>query len=152
MSHISLGDIPMSELAHHGVKGMKWGVRRTPEQLGNKKPKKPKKKKITNHDIKSARVRQTERKMKVALATMNLNSATAAGSGVSDKGQKAAAKAYSKALSEYRNNPDFMTSRRFTTMEKVGVGVASNVLMPGIGTIPALAIIGINSKHTRSGS
>ena len=27
------------ELAHYGVKGMKWGVRRTPEQLGRKSTK-----------------------------------------------------------------------------------------------------------------
>lgn len=26
----------LNELAHHGVKGQKWGVRRTPEQLGHK--------------------------------------------------------------------------------------------------------------------
>lgn len=26
------------ELYHHGIKGMKWGVRRTPEQLGHRKP------------------------------------------------------------------------------------------------------------------
>lgn len=26
-----------SELKHYGVKGMKWGVRRTPEQLGHKR-------------------------------------------------------------------------------------------------------------------
>lgn len=34
----------LNDIYHHGVKGMKWGVRRTPEQLGYKpKPKKPKK-------------------------------------------------------------------------------------------------------------
>lgn len=32
----------MSELHHYGVKGMKWGVRRTPEQLGHKNLKKAK--------------------------------------------------------------------------------------------------------------
>ena len=26
---------PTDVLAHHGVKGQKWGVRRTKEQLGN---------------------------------------------------------------------------------------------------------------------
>lgn len=26
----------MSEIYHHGIKGMKWGVRRTPEQLGHR--------------------------------------------------------------------------------------------------------------------
>lgn len=27
----------MSYLMHHGIKGMKWGVRRTPEQLGHRR-------------------------------------------------------------------------------------------------------------------
>lgn len=29
----------MSYLMHHGIKGMKWGVRRTPEQLGRRREK-----------------------------------------------------------------------------------------------------------------
>lgn len=29
----------MSYLMHHGIKGMKWGVRRTPEQLGHQREK-----------------------------------------------------------------------------------------------------------------
>lgn len=34
MSVFTVGDL----LQHHGVKGQKWGVRRTPEQLGHKPP------------------------------------------------------------------------------------------------------------------
>lgn len=58
MSYNSLGDIPVGELKHYGVKGMKWGVRRTPEQLGNRKPKK---KKVTTKDISEARSRHNSR-------------------------------------------------------------------------------------------
>lgn len=39
-------------LAHHGVKGMKWGVRRTPEQLGNRVSKLQSRNKSLSSDIK----------------------------------------------------------------------------------------------------
>ena len=37
-----------NELYHHGVKGMKWGVRRNPEQLGRKASTAKKRKNNTN--------------------------------------------------------------------------------------------------------
>lgn len=37
-------DTPVGELSHYGVKGMKWGVRRTPEQLGRARAKRSYKK------------------------------------------------------------------------------------------------------------
>lgn len=47
------------ELYHYGVKGMKWGVRRTPEQLGHKKRLKKSQKrdtiKVTGHAATSKR-------------------------------------------------------------------------------------------------
>lgn len=32
-----MGDLNNTELYHHGIKGQKWGVRRSPEELGYKK-------------------------------------------------------------------------------------------------------------------
>ena len=29
--------VPNNELYHHGIKGQKWGIRRTPEQLGHRR-------------------------------------------------------------------------------------------------------------------
>lgn len=44
----------MTELYHHGIKGMKWGIRRTPEQLGHPRSTRRKSK---SKDYKRASVR-----------------------------------------------------------------------------------------------
>lgn len=36
MSNYEKGDLMSKELTHYGILGMKWGVRRTPEELGHK--------------------------------------------------------------------------------------------------------------------
>lgn len=41
----------MDELMHHGVKGMRWGIRRTPEQLGNRVTKLTERNKELNRDV-----------------------------------------------------------------------------------------------------
>ncbi len=52
LEHMALYPV---ELYHHGVKGMKWGVRRTPEELGHKKKvAKPVKNDILNEKHKSS--------------------------------------------------------------------------------------------------
>lgn len=53
----------MSELYHHGIAGMKWGVRRTPEQLGHRSGKKmtdEKKQEIKNRLIRSSGSRSSK--------------------------------------------------------------------------------------------
>lgn len=44
LNYLEYSDKIMDELEHHGIKGMKWGVRRTPEQLGHRKEKRAKNK------------------------------------------------------------------------------------------------------------
>lgn len=54
----NLGDIPARELEHYGVKGMKWGVRRSQEQLDRSAGRR---KKPSSSEIKEARSRHNKR-------------------------------------------------------------------------------------------
>lgn len=62
-------DEELAELEHHGIKGMKWGVRRTPEQLGHKSVKKKKPSIFANvkkkrQKAKKLKIKEAEKKKK----------------------------------------------------------------------------------------
>lgn len=57
-----------NELAHHGIKGQKWGVRRTPTQLGHRPSKKEAKKKGTQKSVKD----MTDEELRAAINRVKL--------------------------------------------------------------------------------
>ena len=61
------------EIWHHGIKGMKWGVRHTPEQLGHKTGSKSAKKDDSHEDYKNAHDNKSVRKMSDAELRTRLN-------------------------------------------------------------------------------
>lgn len=61
------------EIWHHGVKGMKWGVRHTPEQLGHRTKSKQAKTDDTHEDYKKAHDSKSVKKMSDAELRARLN-------------------------------------------------------------------------------
>lgn len=103
----------LEELAHHGVKGMKWGQH---------------KKKYTTSEIATARIRQQSRAHELNNTAAKLNLA-------SGKQADTLAKKYAKMADEFNKNPDRAVAARMTRGEKA-------VLLLTGGPIGALVIAG----------
>lgn len=119
-------------LAHFGVPGMKWGVRRSNSSDGtNSNPKKPPK--PTTAEIKTARFNQAQRLRKTEEAHAEL--LVARGRKQTEKAEKE----FLRRVSDLNNNPDFRTSQRMTTGEKVTTGILLGVLGVSLAG-PAIAL------------
>jgi len=127
-----MGQIDMTPeefLAHHGVKGMKWGVHKKEgstsagDQIAAKK-------KVTSRDIYDARAKTASRQRQLNAQVDKTNLATG-------KAQKQEAKKLNDMSLEFLKNPDRATAQRMTTGEKVGLAVLA-VAIPGFGTAAAV--------------
>lgn len=112
------------ELVHYGVKGMKWGVKRSRDSKRVSSSKQFKK------DFPTRRARRDEiRRARASVAKADIDFQFAPN-----------AQARRNAANVYLNNPDRVTARRLTAGEKavaallVGTGVAAAPVAAGVAT------------------
>lgn len=125
-------------LAHYGVKGMRWGVRKLDN--GNRTKVRPKR--ASYDDIRSARRRQTARESAIEEARDRIKAAPKGSAAASKAGE-----AHQKAVSEYLNSPDRVTANRLLKGEKVALGVLAAFGGP-IGVAAVGAGVGVNRRAT----
>ena len=122
-------------LRHYGVKGMKWGVRRTQKQLADSKAVTSKKGEARKQAIKDARSRDATR---AAAVTKQQRAADVA------KGKDKAKELVKldKLKNERISNPDFVNSNYLTRGEKTIVGLSYVFLTPVGGLVAAGGSVG----------
>jgi hypothetical protein len=129
---------PLDEdlLIHFGVKGMRWGHRKSSSDSGSgAPPKKPVKKKITSETIREARATHHARMTQLVLADQKVRLAT------TKKGKDAALKIVEKYAKQMANSDDARIANKMTRGEK------TIALLVG-GPLGAV-VIGANAFTTR---
>lgn len=154
----------MSEdIYHYGIKGMKWGVRRSPVELSRTSAKrealrsnvKGMTSKQRTEKIRSARERQAKRQVevfsnynKVKKAKKELKLVQKGGKDsaikAKQKGLEAAKKELKRSKDRYINTKDFHMSNRTTRGEKAAIVIVSS-FVPGLGYMGGASVIGINA-------
>lgn len=144
---------PLEELTHYGVKGMRWGVRRSDAQLAKatkpkgKAGKEPSKSKQKTNRIKQARGRSAKQEVRVQKAKAELLLAE------NDKQRKGAAKKLETEYGKYVNSPDRTTAARMTRGQKAAVGAGAllaTVMTTPVGGAAFLAGAAGGNKYVKS--
>ena len=109
----------MSELYHHGIPGMKWGVRRTPEQLGHRQQKREERK---NRFVRSSGSRKSTTLQNARKADIN-------------KLSNKELKDYNERLNLERNFADLTKGNVSAVKSWVGKTVLSGIVVGSVATV-----------------
>ena len=135
LSHNGVTD---AELAHFGVKGMRWGVRRGENQTGGS-GRQSRKELRKERDSQIENARETVRQKSIELESQAFKTYTAK----THAGRVAATKAYDRMSAEIANSPEYATASKMTSQEKRVVG--SVLAMYGGATVALIALSKVGS-------
>ena len=132
-------------IAHYGVKGMRWGVRRTPEQLAKRQVRDNKVTDKAGNKLKgaerTARIKEARgnvKKQELAVQKAQIEKAQA----TTKKGRDAANEVLKREYKKYVNHPDLADSLAQTRGQKAAFALATGAVGLATGGAGAIAFLG----------